>query len=135
MCLNSMRYQILFPLWCVIPSGRALKKRFFDLISLIDRGFCETLHVYKRTAKPAHLQLVPQRTTFLKRKKMEKLCLPDDCADAGRERDRMTGVAPEAGADIQDRRHCVGRADICIHDGTRHNSIHGRRAERMPAMS
>ena len=29
--------------------------------------------------------------------------------NAGRERDRMAGATPEAGADIQDRRNCVGR--------------------------
>jgi hypothetical protein len=44
-CLNSKRYQILFSLWCTIPSGRALKKRFFALISLIARGLCVALHV------------------------------------------------------------------------------------------
>ena len=29
----------------------------------------------------------------------------------GRERDRISGDAPEAGVDIEDRRHCVGRED------------------------
>ena len=32
--------------------------------------------------------------------------------EAGRERDRVTGGAPETGTDIQGQRHCVGRADI-----------------------
>jgi hypothetical protein len=68
------------------------------------------------------LALVWQRTTFLKKEKIGKnVSLKDDksdCANAGRERDRMAGAAPEAGADIQGRRHCVGRADIWIHDDT-----------------
>jgi hypothetical protein len=50
---------------------------------------------------------------FLKEKNAKKTpCLSMIVVNAGRERDRMVGTAPEAGADIQDRRHCVGRVDI-----------------------
>ena len=46
MRLNSMRYQILFPLWWAIPSGRVLKKRFLAIISLIFLGFSAASHIF-----------------------------------------------------------------------------------------
>ena len=45
MRLNSMRYQILFSLWCAIPSGRVRKKRSFALISLIFCGLSAAPHI------------------------------------------------------------------------------------------
>ncbi len=45
MRLNSMRYHILLSLWCVIPSGRVLKKRSFALISFITCGFSAAPHI------------------------------------------------------------------------------------------
>ena len=45
MRLNSMRYHILFSLWCAIPSGRVLKKRFLAIDSLICLGFFAALHI------------------------------------------------------------------------------------------
>lgn len=45
MRLNSMRYQILFSLWCAIPSGRVLKKRCLVINSLIVLGFSAASHI------------------------------------------------------------------------------------------
>ncbi len=43
--LNSMRYHICFLLWCVMSSGRTLKKRSLGLVYLVFRGSCVVLHV------------------------------------------------------------------------------------------
>ena len=45
-----MRYQILFSLWCAIPSGRVLKKRSIALVSLIAFGFFAALHISSSAA-------------------------------------------------------------------------------------
>jgi hypothetical protein len=52
--LNSMRYLISFLLWCVMPSGRALKKSYIVLICLVFRGSCVVLHV----SSPAGLRVL-----------------------------------------------------------------------------
>ena len=45
MRLNSMRYQIFFLLWCVIPSGRVLKTCSIAVVSLIGFGFSAAPHI------------------------------------------------------------------------------------------
>ena len=103
---------------------------------------CTFLRIYKfrslqePPAKPAHLQLVPsaldsvtwnhifKRKQMERGKKNEELCwMVEEKGWSWRSWRSRTGQ--QAHILQKCRRKCVGRAGIWIHDGVRHNSIHG----------